>query len=105
MESVMNTLSESTYLYISENITLYTLVACIFNLFIKTEYLTHIKNLKQAVNHVLVFEKVDRVIRFNKKSWIKLYIDINTDLKKAAKNDSEKGFLKLMNNSALGITM
>ena len=57
----------------------------------------HIKALKQALNHGLVFKKVHRVIQFNQKGWLKPYIDINTKLIKEAKNDFEKDFFKLMN--------
>ena len=35
------------------------------NLHDKTEYFIHIRNLKQALNHGLVLEKVHRVIKFN----------------------------------------
>ena len=35
------------------------------NLHDKTEYVIHIRNLKQALNHGLVLEKVHRVIKFN----------------------------------------
>ena len=35
------------------------------SLFHKTEYVIHIRNLKQALNHELVLKKVHRVIRFN----------------------------------------
>ena len=45
----------------------------------------HIRILKQKLNHGLVFENVDRVIKFNQNVWLKLYIDINTDLRKKAK--------------------
>ena len=31
----------------------------------KTEYVIHIRNLKQALNHGLVLRKVHKVIRFN----------------------------------------
>ena len=35
------------------------------NLYDKTEYVIHIKNLKQALNHGFVLKKVHRVIKFN----------------------------------------
>ena len=43
----------------------------IANLHDKTEYVIHITNLKQALNHGLVFEKIDRVIKFNQNTWLK----------------------------------
>ena len=65
----------------------------------------HIKVLKQALNHELVFKKVHKVIQFNQKDWLKPYIDMNTKLRKEAKNDFKKDFFKLMNNSVFGKTM
>ena len=41
----------------------------------KTEYVMHIRNLKQALNHGLVLKKVHRIIKFNKKTCLKPYID------------------------------
>ena len=38
------------------------------NLHDKTEYVIHMRNLKQALNHGLVLKKVHRVINFNKKA-------------------------------------
>ena len=72
------------------------------NLHDKTEYIIHIINLKQALNHELILKNVHRVIKFNQKVWLEPYIDLNSKLKQKAKNNFEKDFFKLMNNAVFG---
>ena len=75
------------------------------NLLNKNKYTIHIKSLKQVLNHGLKFKKVHRIIKFNQKAWLKPYIDMNTELRKLARDDFEKDLFKLMNNAVFGKTM
>ena len=77
----------------------------IINLHDKTEYVIHIRNLKQAINHRLILKKVHRVIKCNQNAWLKPYTDMNTMLRQKAKNNFQKDFLKLLNNAVFEKTM
>ena len=70
------------------------------NLDDKEECVISIRNLKPALNHGLVLKQVHIVIKFNQKTWLKLYADMSTELRKNAKYDFEKDFFKLVNNAA-----
>ena len=73
------------------------------NLHDKAKYVIHMKNLNQALSHGLILKNIHRVIQFNEKTWLKPYIDMNTKLKKIAKNSFEK--VVLMNNAVSGKSM
>ena len=60
------------------------------NLYDKKNYVVYIRSLKQVLTHGLILKKVHRVIQFNQEAWLKPYIDMNTELRKQAKNDFKK---------------
>ena len=55
------------------------------NLHGKTEYVIHIRNFKQTLNHGLFLKELHRIIKFNQNAWLKPYIDMNKDLRKKNK--------------------
>ena len=91
--------------FLSERMEVNKCKKLVHNLFNKKKYVAHINALKQVLNHGLKLKKIHRVIEFNQKEWVKPYIDMNTELRKAAKNDFEKDLFKLMNNSVFEKTM
>ena len=75
------------------------------NLLPKTNYVVHYRNLKFYLSQGLVLKHVHRVLSFQQSPWLKPYIQFNTQKRKEAKNDFEKDFFKLLNNSVFGKTM
>ena len=71
------------------------------NLCDKEKYVVYIT---RAPNHGLVFKKLHRIIKLKQEAWLKSYDDTNTKLRKEAKNDFQKDFFKLMDNSVFGKT-
>ena len=53
------------------------------NLHEKTNYVVHIRNLKQALNHGLALENIHRVIKVNQNALLNTYFNINTKLKRS----------------------
>ena len=91
--------------FLSERMEINKCKKLVCNLYNKKKYVAHKNTFKQALNHGLKLKKIHRAIEFNQEAWLKSYIDMNTKLRKLAKNDFEKDLFKLMNNSEFGKTM
>ena len=75
------------------------------NLRDKNNYVVHYKTLMQYLSLGMELKKIHRGIKFIEDDFLKPYIDKNTNLRTQAKNNFEKDFFKLMNNSVFGKTM
>ena len=75
------------------------------NLRDKNNYVIHYKSLMQCLKLGIKLKKIHRGIKFIESDFMKPYIDKNTKLRMQAKNNFEKDFFKLMNNSVFGKTM
>ena len=75
------------------------------NLRDKKNYVIHYKNLIQCLKLGMKLKKIHRGIKFVESEFMKSYIDTNTKLRAQAKNNFEKDFFKLMNNSVFGKTI
>ena len=75
------------------------------NLWDKEKYIVHHENLKLYEELGLKISLIHRGIKLREEPWMRAYIELNTRLRTEAKNDFEKDFFKLMNNSVFGKTM
>eukprot|EP00732_Lithocolla_globosa_P001374 Lithocolla_globosa_v1_NODE_674_length_3463_cov_2.828052.p1 type:complete len:601 gc:universal NODE_674_length_3463_cov_2.828052:2865-1063(-) len=75
------------------------------NLKPKTDYILHYSLLKYCIELGFIVTGFTRGIKFTQKPFMKSYIDLNTFHRSNAKNDFEKAFYKLMNNSCFGKTI
>ena len=75
------------------------------NLWDKEKYVVHHENLILYLKLGLEIKKIHRGIKFREEPWMKSYIEHNKDVRTKGKNDLEKDFFKLMNNSVFGKPM
>ena len=75
------------------------------NLRHKNNYVIHYKNLMQCLSLGMELKKIHRGIKFIESDFMSSYINMNVNLRTHAKNNFEKDFYKLMNNSVFGKTM
>ena len=94
----------SDLLFLPERMELSKCNKLVCNLYNKNNYIVHIRALKQALKHGLKLKKVYKILQLNQEAWLKEYIDMNTKLRKRAKNDFGKEF-SILNNAVFGKTM
>jgi hypothetical protein len=75
------------------------------HLFEHKNYVIHYRNLKFVKALGVEIGDIHNVISFKQSAWLAPFIDFNTKKRQEAKNDFEKDFFKLMNNSVYGKTM
>jgi DNA polymerase type B, organellar and viral len=71
-------------------------------LFAKEKYIVYYKTLWLYLSLGMELTRIHRVVRFDESPWLAPYIELNTTERQNSKNDFEKDFFKLMNNSVFG---
>ena len=72
------------------------------NLRDKQNYVLHIPNLRLYAELGLKVTKIHRVLAFDQSTWLRVYIDFNTEKRKFARSDFERELYKLMSNAIYG---
>ena len=62
--------------FLSERMKLKKFEKLVTNLQDKNEYVIHIRNFKQKLNHGLILKQIHRVIKFNQEAWLEPHIKI-----------------------------
>ncbi|RWS22921.1 hypothetical protein B4U80_03200 [Leptotrombidium deliense] len=71
----------------------------------KKSYVVHYKTLELYKSLGLKVTKINKILQFKEKPFIKDYIDLNTNLRSKSTSEFGKFFFKLMNNAVFGKTM
>ena len=88
-----------------ENKSIINVTKLVPNLMDMKKYVMHYRNLNLYIKPGMKVIKEHRILEFNEKPWMELYIQLNTEMRKKAKSAFEKDFYKLMNNTVFGKTM
>ena len=71
----------------------------------RKHYIVHFAVLKFYLRMGLTLDKVHRVVKYKQKTWLKEYIDFNSQQRASSNNAFDKDFYKLKNNALFGKTM
>ena len=72
------------------------------NLFDRTKYVVHYKNLIYYLPLGIKLKNIRRILRFKQSKWLKGYTDFNTKKRQESGDEFSKGLYKLMNNFIYG---
>ena len=72
------------------------------HLYIHTNYVIHYRNLKYLEELGVRITKLHKTISFQQKTWMKPYIEFDSNRRKEAMNDFQRDLSKLSNNSIFG---
>ena len=75
------------------------------NLYNKTDYVVHYRNVQFYVKQGLVLKKIHKVLSFTQRRWLKPWIDLCTAQRQNATSEFESDLAKLQANSTFGKTM
>jgi len=75
------------------------------NLLDKTKYVFPYRNLQFYIKHGLILTKIYRIILFDRKPWLKPWIDYCTERRKMARDKFESDLAKLQANATFGKTV
>ena len=71
-------------------------------LYNQEKYIIHAENLKFVLKHGILIKKVNRVLKFRQKPFLRKYMQLNSELRALAVNKFEKNQYKLLNNCIYG---
>jgi len=75
------------------------------NLYNKSHYVTHYRNLQFYIKHGLILTKIHRILSFTQSRWLKPWIDLCTTQRQNAQSQFESNLAKLQANATFGKTI